>query len=244
MRHLRPCRRRCGRWPGKRAMELPSNRSHPHVFTASQQSCVADRGLGPVTGRGVAEREYSSLEPLEDRTLLAALQICRRSRRTIHARFGRPDRECNCPMWTLRLLSNSPIPTATATSNVTLTTAASTTGKPGVNLDILSNGSVAKQRHRERRGRTRGSPTRAGRSAPPFPSRSCRPMHPRQTGDPVTVQFALHSTSRRFASNNATAAFTYSASYTYMGTTTTAGVQATTSWAAAGSRRLGPARSI
>ncbi len=106
-----------------------------------------------------------------------------------------------------------------AVSNVTLTTAASTTDNPGVNLDILSQGSVAENGIASVAVNAGLSDT-SGNIGASVPVTIVASDPSEQTGDPVNVQFAFSFNVEKFASNNATATFAYSASYTYNGVTT------------------------
>ncbi len=109
----------------------------------------------------------------------------------------------------------------TAVSNVTLTTAASTTGNPGVNLDILSQGSVAKNGIANvsvNAGLSDASGTIGPTVNVPVTIVATEPDE--TVGEPVAVQFGFAFNVKTFASNNATANFIYAASYTYDGTTT------------------------
>ena len=107
----------------------------------------------------------------------------------------------------------------TAVSNVTLKTAASTTGDPGVNLDILSQESVAKNGIANV-GANAGL-TDASNSIGTAISVTIAPTNAgEREGDPVIVRFSFSFNVETFASNNAAANFSYAASYSYDGTTT------------------------
>ena len=108
-----------------------------------------------------------------------------------------------------------------ATSNVTLTTAASTTGNPGVNLDILSQGSVAKNGIASV-GVNAGASNTNGTIGPTvnIPVTIVATDPDETAGDPVSVQFSFAFNVEKFASNNATATFAYAANFSYNGTTT------------------------
>ena len=159
------------------------------------------------------------IESLEDRTLLATLQFS--------GGLGEQS-TLDSIIQTENTLSNLGTPATqqfthndgTAVSNVTLTTAASTSGNPGVNLDILSQGSVAKHGIANvavNAGLTDASGN-IGAAIPVTIVASTDSSD--EPGDPVKVQFAFAFNVKTFASNNATANFTYSASYTYNGVTT------------------------
>lgn len=158
------------------------------------------------------------LESLEDRTLLAALQFS--------GGLGEQS-TLDSVVQTENELSNLNTPASqkfthndgAAVSNVTLTTAASTTGNPGVNLDILSQESVAKNGIASVAVNT-GLADTSGNIGASVPITIVATNPGEQDGDPVTVQFIFSFNVETFASNNATASFTYSASYTYNGVTT------------------------
>ena len=109
----------------------------------------------------------------------------------------------------------------TAVSTVTLTTAPSNTGGPGINLDILSNGSVALNGAANvsvNAGLSNSSGTIGPTVNIPITIVATDPYE--ENGDPVTLDFGFAFNVKTFASNNAAATFTYAASYTYDGTTT------------------------
>ena len=179
---------------------------------------IRHRGRSVTSGARRRRARLSRLEPLEDRVLLASLQFA--------AGLGEQS-TLDSVAETENELSNLDTPDSQqfthtdgiATSDVTLTTAASTTGNPGVNVDILSQGSVAKN----------GIAGVAVNSGLTFTSGDIGAAVPvtivatnpgEQVGDPVNVQFSFAFNVKTFASNDATANFTYAATYTYDGTTT------------------------
>ena len=100
----------------------------------------------------------------------------------------------------------------TAVSNVTLTTAGSTTGNPGVNLDVLSQGSVAKNGFANvavNAGLSDASGTIGPTVSVPVTIVATNPSE--VMGDPVQIQFSFTFNVKTIASNNATAKFTYAA---------------------------------
>ncbi len=108
----------------------------------------------------------------------------------------------------------------TAVANVTLTTANSSSGNPGVLLDILSQGSVAL--HGIANVATSAGTGRHGwPDWPPMLPVTIIPTTPdEQPGDRVIVQFNFLYNPTTFASNNASAVFSYQVCYTYNGNTT------------------------
>ena len=161
-----------------------------------------------------------NVETLEDRTLLAALQFT--------AGLGEHS-TLDSVVQSANYLSNVNNPgtqkfthnDGTAVSNVTLTTGASTTGNPGVNLDILSQGSVAK--HGIANVAVNAGVSDASGTIGPtvnVPVTIVATEASEAAGDPVNVQFSFAFNVKAFASNNAVAVLSYAASYTYMGTTT------------------------
>ncbi len=160
------------------------------------------------------------VEWLEDRTLLASLQFS--------AGLGEQstlDSVAQPPNY----LSDVNTPASqqfnqtdgTAVSKVTLTTAASTTGMPGVNVDILSNGSVAASAPANV-AVSAGLSDANGDVGPTVnvPVTIVASDSSETAGDPCNVQFSFEFNVKTFASNNATANFSYIATYTYNGTTT------------------------
>ena len=109
----------------------------------------------------------------------------------------------------------------TAFSTVTLTAGSSTTNNPGINLDLLSNGSVSKHGPANVSA-TAGLEDSSGNIGPTVsePVTIVTSDASEQVGDPVDVQFAFSFNVKTFASNNATANFSYSVSYAYKGVTT------------------------
>jgi hypothetical protein len=110
----------------------------------------------------------------------------------------------------------------TAVSNVTLTTAASTTGNPGLNADILSQGSVASNKPLDNGAQANvavntGLTDTSGNIGAAIPVTIVATNPGEADGDPVTVQFSFSFDIKTFASNNASANFSYYASYTYNG---------------------------
>lgn len=171
-----------------------------------------------VSGR-LRRTRVPRIESLEDRTLLATLQFS----------DGLGEQSTlDSVVQTENTLSNLNTPASqqfthndgTAVSNVTLTTAASTTGNPGVNLDILSQGSVAK--HGIANVAVNAGLTDAsGNIGAAIPvTIVASPDSSAENGDPVSVQLAFSFNVDDFAYNNATASFSYSLSYTYQGVTT------------------------
>ena len=157
-------------------------------------------------------------EPLEQRTLLATLQIT--------AGLGEQS-TLDSVVQTANNLSGVTTPSAqefdhndgTAFSKVTLTTAASTTTKPGFNLDVLSNGGVARNGPASV-GVQAGLTDASGNLASGIQVMIVASDDSEQKGDPVNVQFAFAFNVKTLAANNTNATFTYSANYTYNGTTT------------------------
>ncbi len=160
------------------------------------------------------------VEWLEDRTLLASLQFS--------AGLGEQstlDSVAQPPNY----LSDVNTPASqqfnqtdgTAVSKVTLTTAASTTGMPGVNVNILSNGSVAANAPANV-AVSAGLSDANGDVGPTVnvPVTIVASDSSETAGDPCNVQFSFEFNVKTFASNNATANFSYIATYTYNGTTT------------------------
>ncbi len=158
------------------------------------------------------------IESLEDRTLLATLEFA--------GGLGEQS-TLDSVVQTENELSNLNTPASqqfthndgTAISNVTLTTAASTTGSPGINVDILSQGSVAKNGVANVAVNS-GLTDTSGNIGGAVPVTIVATNSDEQDGDPVNVQFAFSFNVESFASNNATADFSYSASYSYDGTST------------------------
>ena len=172
-------------------------------------------------GPGRAGRIRSPrVEMLEDRTLLATLQFSgglgEQSTLDSNVQAENELTGLNTPA-SQRFTHND----GTAVSNITLTTAASTTGNPGVNLDILSNGSVAKNGIANvsvSSGLTDASGAIGPTISVPVTIMATGPGE--ETGDPVTIQFAFVFNVETFASNNSIATFTYASSYIYNGKTT------------------------
>ncbi len=158
------------------------------------------------------------IEPLEERTLLATLQfsdaLAEQSTLDSVVQTENELSDLNTPA-TQEFMHND----GTAVSNVTLTTGASTTGNPGVNLDMLSQESVAKNGIANVAVST-GLADSSGNFGASIPVTIVASDSSEQPGDPVVVQFAFAFNVKTFASNNATATFTYSASYTYDGVIT------------------------
>ncbi len=160
------------------------------------------------------------LESLEDRTLLATLQFS--------GGLGEIS-TLDSAVQILNSLSDVNTPHSqqfthndgTAVSNVTLKSAASTTGNPGVNLDILSQGSVAKKGPSSvavNTGVTGTSGSIGFTVSIPVTIVATDPLE--YAGEGVNVRLDSVFNVRTFASNYATAVFVYAASYTYEGTTT------------------------
>ncbi len=159
------------------------------------------------------------VESLEDRTLLATLQFSGGlgEQSTLDAV---PQTENPLPILGTPATKEFTHNDGTAVSNVTLTTAASSTGNPGVNLDILSQGSVAKNGIANVAVNA-GLANASGAIGPSVsvPVTIVATDSDESTGDPVTVKLSFTFNVKTFASNNATANFTDAASYTYDGAT-------------------------
>ncbi len=191
----------------------------------SMMTFAEHKGRGSMHGNQTAGRparrrrtRVPRIESLEDRTLLATLQFSGTlgEQSTLDS-----DVQAESKLPNLNTPATQPFPhnDGTAVSNVTLTTAASTTGNPGVNLDILSQGSVAKNGIASVAVNT-GIADTSGNIGASIPVTIVASDSSEETGDPVNVQFAFSFNVKTFASNNATANFTYSVSFTYDGTTT------------------------
>ena len=114
---------------------------------------------------------------------------------------------------------NDPHGDGTAVANVTLTTANSSSGNPGVLLDILSQGSVAL--HGIANVATgAGLADTDGQIGADVPVTIIPTTPDEQPGDRVIVALSFVYNPKTFASNNAAADFSYLASYTYKGDTT------------------------
>ena len=167
-----------------------------------------------------ARRErVPSFESLEGRALLAALQFT--------AGLGEQS-TLDSVAQTANYLSNVNMPGSqqfnhsdgTAVSNVTLTTGPSTVGVGGVDLDVLSQGSVAKKGFANTSVNA-GLADSTGKIGSSIPVTIVATNASEKVGDPVTIQFNFAFNVKTFASNTATANISYSARYTYMGTTST-----------------------
>jgi hypothetical protein len=109
----------------------------------------------------------------------------------------------------------------TAVSNVMLTTATSTTANSGINLDILYQGSGARNGIANvsvNAGQSDTSGSMGPKVNVPVTIVAIDPDE--SVRGPVTIQFSLALNVKTFASNNAAADLTYAASYTHDGTTT------------------------
>ncbi len=183
------------------------------------------------TGRGRMHRNQTAgcsarfrrtrvprIESLEDRTLLATLQFsgALAEQSTLDSVVQAENELSNLNTPATQKFSHND---GTAVSNVTLTSAASTTDNPGVNLDILSQGSVPKNGIASVAVNTGLADTNGNiGAAVPITIVATNPGE--RAGAAVNVEFAFSFNVETFASNNATASFTYSASYTYNGVTT------------------------
>ncbi len=107
----------------------------------------------------------------------------------------------------------------TAVANVTLTTANSSSGNPGVLLDILSQGSVALHGIANV-ATSAGLADTDGQIGADLPVTIIPTTPDEQPGDRVIVALSFVYNPKTFASNNAAADFSYLASYTYKGDTT------------------------
>jgi hypothetical protein len=159
------------------------------------------------------------VEPLEERALLAALQFT--------AGLGEQS-TLDSVVQNANYLPDVNTPNSqtfdhtdgTAVSNVTLTTGPSTAGSGGVNIDILSNGSVAKKGFANT-SVVAGLADSSGTIGSAIPVTIVPTDPSEKIGDPVTLEFDFTFDVELFASNTATGTFNYSVSYTYMGTPTT-----------------------
>ena len=176
------------------------------------------RGLSNDSTARRRRMRLARLEPLEHRVLLASLQFAAGlgEQSTLDSLAQTADYlpDVNNPA-TQQFTDNDGI----ATSNVTLTTAASTTGNPGVNLDILSKASVAKNGIASVAVNA-GLADTSGEIGVAIPVTIVASNSSEQVGDPVDVQFSFAFDVKTFRSNDATANFSYGASYTYDGVTT------------------------
>jgi hypothetical protein len=127
----------------------------------------------------------------------------------------------------------------TAVSNVTLTTGPSKVGTVGVNLDILSNGSVAKKGDANTAVKAGlADSTNTIGSGVPVMIVATDPSE--KVGDPVKVLFDFTFNVDLFASNSAGGQFAYSVQYTYQGTTTRLGSASYSLGGAGFIRHIGP----
>ncbi len=161
-----------------------------------------------------------SLTGLEDRTLLALLQFAgglgEQSTLDSVVQTENEISNLNTPASQSQQFTHND---GTAVSNVTLTATASNTTYPGVNLDILSQGSVAKKGIASV-ALTAGLTDTSGNIGAAIPVTIVATNSSETTGEPVNIQFSFSFNVKTFASNNATANFSYSVSYAYDGVTT------------------------
>ena len=95
-----------------------------------------------------------------------------------------------------------------AYSNLTFTSAASTTGSPGVNLDVLARQNVNKNGIASV-GLNAGLADTSGTIGSSIPITIMATSASENKGDPVNVQFSFTFNVESFGNNNATATFTY-----------------------------------
>ncbi|MGO9471150.1 MAG: IPT/TIG domain-containing protein [Isosphaeraceae bacterium] len=176
------------------------------------------RGFSPTSAARRRRARKARLEPLEHRVLLASLQFAaglgEQSTLDTVAESANYLTDVNSAA-TQKFTHSDGI----AVSNVTLTTAASTTNNPGVNLDILAQENVDKNGIASVAVNAGASDT-SGNIGAAVPVTIVATNPDEQDGDPVNVEFAFSFNVKSFAANNATATLTYSASYTYNGVTT------------------------
>ncbi len=191
------------------------------MWSANQRGpSIRDRGLTPEPGSRGRRTRVPRLERLENRTLLATLQFSSGlgEQSTLDSVAQAADFLSDVNSAGSQQFSKND---GTAYSTVTLTAGSSTTGSPGINLDILSNGSVAKNGPANT-SVSAGLADASGNIGPTVsvPVTIVASDASQQVGDPADVHFGFAFNVKTFASNNATASFSYSASYTYDGVTT------------------------
>jgi hypothetical protein len=159
------------------------------------------------------------VEMLEDRTLLAGLELS--------AGLGQLT-SLDYVQQTAHYLQNVAAPgtqqvpqtDGTAYSTVTLTSAASATGSPGLNLDILAQQSVNDPGPASV-GLNAGLSNSIGQIGASIPV-SIYPTNPQEvSGAPVVIKFNLAFNVKSFGDQTATADLDCDSNYTYMGQTTT-----------------------
>ena len=173
----------------------------------------------PTTHKGrLGRMRVPHVELMEPRTLLATLQLSgglgEQSTLDSVVQSENEMYFLNTPK-----SQNDPHSDGTAIANVTLTTANSSSGNPGVLLDILSQGSVALHGIANV-ATSAGLADTDGQIGADLPVTIIPTTPDEQPGDRVIVQFNFLYNPTTFASNNASAVFSYQVCYTYNGNTT------------------------
>ena len=191
-------------------------------MTSAHHEGEGNRGRRQTAGLATRIRRarVPRVELLEQRTLLATVQLSGGldEKSTLDS-VPQPETE----MFFLNTPSSTPYRhppnDGPAVADGTLTTSNSSSGNPGVSLDIHSQGSVAL--HGIANVATNaGLADTDGQIGADLPVRIIPTTPDEQPGDRVIVQLSFLYNPTTFASNNAAADFAYQVSYTYNGNTT------------------------